>query len=191
MPVGPLGKRDGEMDGEEAVTPPALRARRRQRAVDSALFVVANVEAGGLVRENKRLRTQADELRVCGSFTSVATGVVRERAEEDILKYRDLVWLGTMSVNEINDAIEDDGCRDHDRVLKISLDYPVSFEELFDEDTRDQALGFAEGMLAASRLYKGLAAMPEDLEEDEECSCHVHLRLGFVRSEAREEFPDL
>ena len=179
------------MDGSEAVTPPALRARRRQRAVDSALFVVANVEAGNLVRDNKRLRAQVGDLRLSGSFTSVATGVVRERAEADILKYRDLVWLGSMSIDEIYDAIEDEDSHGHDRVHRIREEFPVSWDELFDEDTRDQALGFAEGMLAASRLYRGLAAMPEDLEEDEECSCHVHARLGFVRSEAREEFPDL
>ena len=155
------------MDGKEAVTPPALRARRRQRTVDSALFVVANVEAEKLVRDNKRLRSQVDDLRLCGSFTSVATGVVRER------------------------AVEDEDCRDHGRVLRIRTEFPVSFEELFDEDTRDHALGFAEGMLAASRLYRGLAVMPEDLEEDEQCSCHVHSRLDWTRQEARGEFPDL
>jgi hypothetical protein len=179
------------MDGKEAVTPPALRARRRQRTVDSALFVVANVEAEKLVRDNKRLRSQVDDLRLCGSFTSVATGVVRERAAEDEFMYRDLVWLGSMSVDEIDDAVEDEDCRDHGRVLRIRTEFPVSFEELFDEDTRDHALGFAEGMLAASRLYRGLAVMPEDLEEDEQCSCHVHSRLDWTRQEARGEFPDL
>lgn len=179
------------MDGTEAVTPPALRERRRQRTVDSALFVVANVEAEKLVRDNKRLREQVKDLRLCCSFTSVATGTVRERAQQDILKYRDLTWLGSMSVEEIEDSIGIEDCRDHDRVVRIRREFPVSFEELSDEDTRDQALGFAEGMLAASRLYFGLAAMPEDLEEDDDCSCCVHARLGFVRSEAREEFPDL
>ncbi|XRB02472.1 hypothetical protein NFJ02_14g18260 [Pycnococcus provasolii] len=154
-----------------------------------ALRVVANVSCGEVAAERDALRKELIEVKA-------ALEAVKSKAAEDAKKYEKLVWIARRDVDAV---LADPEHPSRPSVVEVMAKYPLELQELIGEHA-DWQHGFNSGLLAASRMYMGIAiAYEEDLMEDrDELEIEsdsnvppVSERLAAEREYAVDEFPML
>ena len=154
-----------------------------------ALRVVANVSCGEVAAERDALRNELVEVKA-------ALEAVKSKVAEDAEKYEELVWIARRDVDAV---LADPEHPSRPGVVRVMAKYPLELQKLQGEHV-DWHHGFNSGLLAASRMYMGIAiAYEEDLMEDrDELEIEydgnvppVSERLAAEREDAVDEFPNL
>jgi hypothetical protein len=145
------------------------------------------VEKSEVVQEKHRLYTENITLRGDAEEAKIALVAVKSKAGEDTDKYFDLVWIAR-------------GAGRGEHPSPLAEKYRAEIEKLKCVRDGDWQHGFNSGMLAASRMYMGLAVSTEEEaciefsdesgDSDEEGD-FIGIRLAAHRRMVLEEFPEL
>lgn len=147
---------------------------------DQKLRALAIMARLAVADETKRAKAELAEAKAALE----ATEAQGQRDEE---RYGDLVWLGRQERDEI---LYDPTHPEYRTVCELLMKYSREVDEL--EGERGEWLdGFHSGVLAASRLYRGLAVWKEEHADGFEPDLPTSEALDRQRAWARDAFPNL
>ena len=155
-----------------------------------ALRAVANVSVNNVAAERDALRSELEEVKK-------ALEAVKSKAAKDSEKYLDLVWIARCNIDAV---LSDPDHPSRPGVVEIMAKHRLELRKLQGQDG-DWQHGFNSGLLAASRMYKGLSIAyeedmvnfgPDELEFMYDGNVPpVSERLAASRQNAVDDFPML